>query len=171
MKSLKVASEAKSNFLAGMSHEIRTPINAVTGMAELLLQRDLPDEARNEVLDIKQAGNSLISIINDILDFSKIEAGKLEINPVTYSPASLIYDTANIIRMKLGEKPIRFSINVDPNIPSSLIGDEVHLRQIMLNLLSNAVKYTAEGQIGFKITSREQDGTHIWLKIAASDTG
>jgi HPt (histidine-containing phosphotransfer) domain-containing protein len=67
MESLKVASEAKSNFLASMSHEIRTPMNVISGMAELLLQRELPDEARNEVLDIKQAGNNLIFIINDVL--------------------------------------------------------------------------------------------------------
>ncbi|MDR0321253.1 MAG: response regulator [Treponema sp.] len=167
----EASTKAKSDFLAAMSHEIRTPMNAITGMAELLLQRELPDEARDEVLDIKQAGNSLITIINDILDFSKIEAGKLEINAVSYSPASLIYDTANIIRMRLEEKPIRFSINVAPNLPDSLIGDEVRLRQIMLNLLSNAVKYTKEGHIDFAITSRKQDSAHIWLKIAVSDTG
>jgi CheY-like chemotaxis protein/anti-sigma regulatory factor (Ser/Thr protein kinase) len=167
-------SESKSSFLASMSHEIRTPMNAITGMTELLLRRgrsELSDEARNEVHDIKQAGNNLLSIINDILDFSKIEAGKLEIIPVEYLFASLINDTVNIIRMKLEGKPIRFYTNIDSSIPNTLTGDEVRLRQIILNLLSNAAKYTEKGCISLTITMEEQDTEQVRLKITVTDTG
>jgi signal transduction histidine kinase len=142
----QTANRTKSNFLASMSHEIRTPMNAISGMAELLLRRDLPDEARAEAQDIKQAAANLISIINDILDLSKIEAGKMEIITVKYMFASLVNDTVNIIRMRLTEKPIRFYTNIDGNIPNNLIGDEIRRRQILLNLLSKAVKYTAKGK-------------------------
>jgi signal transduction histidine kinase/DNA-binding response OmpR family regulator/HPt (histidine-containing phosphotransfer) domain-containing protein len=170
-KELQYISESKSSFLASMSHEIRTPMNAITGMAELLLRRDLPDEARNDIRDIKQAGHNLISIINDILDLSKIEAGKLEIIPVEYLLASLIKDTVNIVRMRLEEKPILFYADIDSNIPNSLIGDEVRLRQIMLNLLSNAVKYTEKGHISLTITAEERDSEQVRLKITVADTG
>jgi signal transduction histidine kinase/CheY-like chemotaxis protein len=165
------ASHAKSDFLAKMSHEIRTPMNAITGMAELLLREDLSGEALDYAQDIKQAGNNLVSIINDILDFSKIEAGKLEIIPVSYLLSSLINDTVNIIRMRLMEKPLRFSTNIDGNIPNSLIGDEVRLRQILLNLLSNAIKYSDKGHIGLNITTDKRDDKQIWLRIAVTDTG
>jgi len=165
------ASQAKSDFLAKMSHEIRTPMNAITGMAELLLRGDLSYEARGYAQDIKQAGNNLVSIINDILDLSKIEAGKLEIVRVKYMLSSLINDTVNIIRTRLMEKPIRFFTNIDGNIPNSLIGDEVRLRQILLNLLSNAVKYSEKGNIGLTITADKQDDKQVLLKIDVSDTG
>jgi len=165
------ASHAKSDFLAKMSHEIRTPMNAITGMAELLLRGELSGEARGYTQDIKQAGNNLVSIINDILDFSKIEAGKLEIIPINYLLSSLINDTVNIIRMRLMEKPLRFFTNIDGNIPNSLIGDEVRLRQIFLNLLSNAVKYSEIGYIGLTITVDKREEEKVWLKIAVSDTG
>jgi signal transduction histidine kinase/CheY-like chemotaxis protein len=165
------ASRAKSNFLAKMSHEIRTPMNAITGMAELLLREGLSGEALGYAQDIKQAGNNLVSIINDILDFSKIEAGKLEIIPVNYLLSSLINDTVNIIRMRLMEKPLRFFTNIDGNIPNSLIGDEVRLRQILLNLLSNAIKYSEKGHIGLAITTDKRDDKQIWLRIAVADTG
>jgi len=155
-KKAESASKAKSNFLAKMSHEIRTPMNAITGMAELLLRGELSCEARGYARDIKQAGNNLVSLINDILDLSKIEAGKLEIVPVKYMLSSLINDTVNIIRTRLKEKPIRFFTNIDGNIPNSLIGDEVRLRQILLNMLSNAVKYTEKGNIGLTITVKKQ---------------
>jgi signal transduction histidine kinase/FixJ family two-component response regulator/HPt (histidine-containing phosphotransfer) domain-containing protein len=180
------ANRTKSNFLASMSHEIRTPMNAIIGMAELLLRRDLPDEAHSDVQDIKQAGGNLLSIINDILDFSKIEAGKLEIVSVKYMLSSLVNDTVNIIRMRLAEKPIRFYTNIDGNIPNTLIGDEVRLRQIMLNLLSNAAKYTSKGHISMTITMEKQEdalqeavhqktvlqeAAQARLKIVITDTG
>jgi len=165
------ASQAKSDFLAKMSHEIRTPMNAITGMAELLLRGELSVEAQNYTQDIKRAGDNLVSIINDILDFSKIEAGKLEIIPINYLFSSLINDTVNIIRTRLMEKPIRFFTNIDGNIPNSLIGDEVRMRQILLNLLSNAVKYSEKGHIGLTITMDKLDEKQVWLRIAVSDTG
>jgi two-component system, sensor histidine kinase and response regulator len=164
-------SKSKSSFLASMSHEIRTPMNAITGMAELLLRGELSDEARGYAYDIKKAGNNLVSIINDILDFSKIEAGRLEIVPVKYLLASLINDSVNIIRMRIGEKPLRFFTNIDANIPNSLIGDEMRMRQILLNLLSNAVKYSDKGHIGLSILAHKQDDKQVWLKIIVADTG
>jgi len=167
----ETANRTKSNFLASMSHEIRTPMNAITGMAELLLRGKLSDEARGYARDIKQAGNNLISIINDILDFSKIEAGKMEIIPIKYLLSSLLNDTANIIRMRLVEKPIRFFTNIDGNIPNSLIGDEVRLRQIILNLLSNAVKYSDKGHIGLSVMEQKREAGQVWLRIIVTDTG
>jgi signal transduction histidine kinase len=170
-RTAEAASRAKSDFLAKMSHEIRTPMNAITGMAELLLREEISGDALGYAQDIKQAGNNLVSIINDILDFSKIEAGKLEIIPINYLFSSLVNDTVNIIRMRLMEKPIRFSTNIDGSIPNSLIGDETRLRQILLNLLSNAVKYSERGHVGLDITTEKRDDKKIWLRIAVSDTG
>jgi signal transduction histidine kinase/CheY-like chemotaxis protein/HPt (histidine-containing phosphotransfer) domain-containing protein len=167
----EAANHTKSNFLASMSHEIRTPMNAISGMAELLLRRDLNDDAKAEVQDIKHAASNLISIINDILDFSKIEAGKMEIIPAKYMLSSLINDTVNIIHMRLTEKPIRFYTNIDSNIPNSLIGDETRLRQILLNLLSNAVKYTDKGFISLSITVQKLENEKVWLEINVTDSG
>ncbi|MCL2042760.1 MAG: ATP-binding protein [Treponema sp.] len=173
----EAASKSKSDFLANMSHEIRTPMNAITGMSELLLMKNLPEDARSDVQDIKHAAISLISIINDILDFSKIEAGKLEINPARYMLLSLVNDTVNIIRIRLMEKPVRFYTNIDSKIPNTLFGDEVRLRQIIINLLSNAAKFTEKGHVSMSITrllpetGESRTDTHILLKIEISDTG
>jgi len=175
-KKIEIASRAKTDFLAKMSHEIRTPMNAITGMAELLFRYELSNEARNYVKDIKQAGNNLISIINDILDLSKIESGKLEIIPANYLLASLVNDTVNIIRTRIRDKPIRFFTNIDGNIPHSLIGDEVRMRQIFINLLSNAAKYTSKGFISLSITiepkpDTQEEEDQIRLKISVADSG
>ena len=167
----EAASKSKDEFLAKMSHEIRTPMNAITGMAELLLRGELSETALGYVQDIKQAGNNLISIINDILDFSKIEAGKMEIVSARYLLSSLINDTVNIILVRLSEKPVQFNADIDRNLPNSLIGDVVRLRQIFINLLSNAVKYTEKGNITLSVTEKKREGKNLWLKIKVSDTG
>jgi len=165
------AATAKSNFLANMSHEIRTPMNAITGMSEFLLRGELPDESRRYARDIKHAAANLLSIINDLLDFSKVEAGKLELISAKYFLSSLVNDAVTIIKMRLVDTPIRFYTNIDGNLPNSLIGDEVRVRQILINLLSNAVKYTERGNIGFYITQEKRAEDTIWLKITVSDTG
>ena len=150
----ETASKTKSTFLANMSHEIRTPMNAILGITEILIQnRQLPKEAEEGVDKIYNSCNLLLGIINDILDFSKIEAGKLDIIPAQYSVASLINDAVQLNIMRIDSKPIEFKLQVDENIPSKLIGDELRIKQIFNNLLSNAFKYTDSGKVTLTVKS------------------
>jgi len=166
----EAASKAKSDFLAKMSHEIRTPMNAIIGMAELALRENRPNIIREHIITIKQAGANLLSIINDILDFSKIESGKLEIIPSNYQFSSLINDVVSIIRMRVVDSNLSFVVNIDCNVPNSLLGDEARIRQAMLNLLSNAVKYTKKGFVSFSV-SGEITEDKVFLTIDVTDSG
>ncbi|MDR3199942.1 MAG: response regulator [Spirochaetales bacterium] len=168
-------SKSKSSFLARMSHEIRTPMNAIIGMSELALREGLAPRARDYVVNIRRAGDNLLSIINDILDFSKIESGKLEILRAEFFFASLLNDVISIIRARLNEKPILFVTRIEGSLPSSFIGDEARLRQVLLNLLGNAIKYTREGHICLSIKSGSSGAPDAWdiipLILEISDTG
>ena len=165
------ASRSKSNFLARMSHEIRTPLSAIMGMAELTLREDLPEAATGFVSTIMQAGDNLLDIINDILDLSKIETGQLEIMSVDYMLTSLVNDVINIIKPRALDAKLNLIVDVDCKIPSTLRGDIVRIRQIILNLLSNGVKYTNEGFVSLNLTFSRKDEDNIDLIIKIQDSG
>ena len=165
-------SKAKDDFLANMSHEIRTPLNGIMGMDEMILRDTKENRTRNYALEIKSAGNTLLSIINDILDLSKIESGNFEILPVDYELASVLNDVLNMTRIRAQKKDLEFNYNVSEDIPSVLHGDEIRIRQIMLNIINNAIKYTEHGSVDINIYSRfKMMNNYIDLIVSVSDTG
>lgn len=170
-KSALMASEAKGRFLANMSHEIRTPINTVLGMDAMILRESREPHIREYAMDIHTSGQALLSLINDILDFSKIESGKLDLLPVEYDFSSLIHDIMNMIRMKAQDKELEVRLNLDPQIPSRLFGDDVRIRQILINLLNNAVKYTEEGEVSLDVHGTVKENDEVALHFCVADTG
>ncbi|MBQ2117397.1 MAG: response regulator, partial [Lachnospiraceae bacterium] len=168
---LKTSDKAKSVFISNMSHEIRTPINAVLGMNEMIIRETTDEKIRSYAYDIKNASKILLSIINDILDFSKIESGKMEIVPVEYDIVSLVNDVKNLISVKLKEKSLELILNISPDIPRKLYGDEIRITQILINLMTNAIKYTEKGTITLVMDSQKLSDDRIGLKVRVQDTG
>ena len=165
------ANMAKDLFLSNMSHEIRTPINTMMGMNELILRESQDETIRGYALDIKQAGEILVSLISDILDFSKIQSGRMELVEATYDISSLLNDIINSISIPLRKKKLRLSLDIADDVPYKLSGDEIHLRQVVGNLLSNAVKYTNTGMVTLHLSWKKIDEDNISLEIAVEDTG
>lgn len=165
------ALEAKANFLANMSHEIRTPMNAISGMAQLLSEREFSKEENEYVATIQRSAESLLSIINEILDFSKIDSGKMEIIEEEYDFNSLVHDVLSIIEFRMKDKSVKLKVDVDPKIPRTLIGDDLRIRQVMINLLNNAVNFTHRGSITLHMHWVKNDEESGVLEVAVEDTG
>lgn len=168
---LQKTSSMKSDFLANMSHEIRTPMNAVIGMAEMALREDLTPAAREYIGQIKSSGQTLLTIINDILDFSKIESGMMDISDVEYEPMSMINDVSNIIMTRIGSKDLELTVDVNPDLPAGLYGDNVRIKQVMVNIANNAVKFTKAGNVHIKVDFLQTSEDMIELIVSITDTG
>lgn len=177
-KEVELADRAKSEFLANMSHEIRTPMNGVMGMAELLEKTDLDAKQRTFTDIIVKSGASLLTIINDILDFSKIDAGQMELDTAPFKLTEAIEDVATLVSSRVAEKDIELIVRVDPNLPTSFVGDVGRIRQIVTNLMGNAVKFTDFGHVYVDVSGKPIEGAinnkdeQLYdLRISVEDTG
>jgi len=164
------ASKAKTDFLSNMSHDIRTPMNAIIGFSESLLMEDLSHTQKGEVQNIYEAATTLLGIINNILDVSRIESGKEEKNEAKYELRKVVMQLTSVMTSKINPSKVKLNIQIDKDVPSHFVGDELKVYQILMNLLSNAVKYTDEGYINFTITS-ENIGDLSKIKFVIEDTG
>ncbi|PSS58780.1 two-component system sensor histidine kinase/response regulator [Pseudomonas sp. BBP2017] len=171
-EALQRSSNYKSEFLANMSHELRTPLNSSLILAKLLAenaQENLSEEQVKFAESIYSAGNDLLNLINDILDIAKVEAGKLEVRPQTTQAARLIEGLKSLFEPLASDKQLRFSVVVEPQVPSTLYTDRQRLEQILKNLLSNAVKFTEKGQVSLTVSL--QPGTGIVFAVRDSGIG
>ncbi len=167
------ASQAKSDFLSRMSHEIRTPLNAIIGMAQIS-QRvpNVPEKAMSANNEIISASHHLLGILNDILDMAKIESGKFSLVYEPLSIPSAMREVAEIIAQRCEEKAIRFETNIYSLPEGVVLGDKLHLKQILINLLGNSVKFTNEGGcIRFMVENEVETKERIDLRFSVADDG
>ena len=165
------ANEAKSTFLATMSHEIRTPLYGALGTLELLGLTELTQLQRKYVDRIEASSSILLQIISDILDTSKIEAGQLQLEKAPFNPRELVQNcTSSYAAMAQQNGLLLFSC-VDAQVPVSVLGDAVRIRQILGNLISNAIKFTEAGHVIVRLRSVPGTASQVRLVFEVCDTG
>ncbi|MEO5996094.1 MAG: response regulator [Chitinophagaceae bacterium] len=168
----ELANQAKSTFLATMSHEIRTPMNGVIGMSSLLSETSLTEQQRQYTNTITSCGETLLNVISDILDFSKIETGSMELEQEDYNLRTSIEDVLDIFGAKAGVAGLELIYEIDPEVPPTIVGDSLRLKQIITNLVSNAMKFTKHGEVFVAVHLLESFANgEIKLKFDVSDTG
>jgi len=165
------ANMAKSEFLATMSHEIRTPLNGILPILEMLRESHLDEEQRQYVSTALNSSQVLLSIINDILDFSKIEAGKLELEIIEVNLVNTVEQVTSLMRNAAERRGLKLTYKIDSDVPRSVRGDPIRLRQILTNLVSNAVKFTENGEVRVEVSRRQSTRTDVDLLFAVRDTG
>ena len=151
---LQLTSKYKSEFLANMSHELRTPLNSLLILAQQLYENhdgNLNEKQISYAKTIHSCGDDLIQLINDILDLSKIESGYISTDFVKLQ----FHEIANFVETTFkhisDNKNLRFTIELDPKLPTSMETDAQRLNQILKNLLSNAFKFTEKGEVKLRI--------------------
>lgn len=167
------ANEARDNsnrLLSRKSHEIRTPINAVIGMAEMLLDTNLNSKQLYYTQTIYKSGSMLVALFNDILDYSKIEAGTIRIHDKPYNLFDSFRESIQSIVEQALEKRLEVIYHIDPRLPQVFMGDDLRVRQIVMNLLENAVKFTATGTVKLRVFN-ENSETGRMLVFEVCDTG
>lgn len=167
------ANKAKSTFLFNMSHDIRTPMNAIIGFTSMAKKHLSDSQKAMEYLEkVEISSNHMLQIINDILDMARIDSGKVELELAPIDIYKECYATDAIFRSSMEEKQIDFSVNIDIQ-DKMLLGDAVHIKQIVVNLVGNSLKYTKPGGkviLDYRQTGRTGDG-YAQIEISVKDSG
>ncbi|WP_457561359.1 ATP-binding protein, partial [Caminibacter sp.] len=172
VKKAEEATKAKSLFLANMSHEIRTPLNGILGFLEILKTTELTPEQEEYVNTIAQSAKNLLQIVNNILDVSKIESNKVTLEIIDFKAVDEFENTLEIFSTPAANKNIQYVAKISPNIPTTLKGDILKIKEILTNLINNAIKFTHEnGLISVKILLEKIENNKATLYFEVKDTG
>jgi HAMP domain-containing protein/signal transduction histidine kinase/CheY-like chemotaxis protein len=180
---LTLTSKYKSEFLANMSHELRTPLNSLLILAQQLYENNDGNLTVKQVQfakTIHSCGDDLIQLINDILDLSKIESGFIsaDFSPVRFTEISSFVEST--FKHVSEVKHLKFTIDLENNLPERIETDLQRLNQILKNLLSNAFKFTEKGEVKLSIFRANKnwktrhevlDNSPIVVAFAITDTG
>ncbi len=171
---LRVANEAKSEFLSRMSHDIRTPMNGMIGMLNMAEKSaDHPDEVRSYLGKMRIAADYLLSLINDVLDMSRMEAHQVELEDKSVYLHRIVKSCIDIMINRATEEGITLNTDqLDEFYPPRVFASEQHIRQILLNLISNAVKYNYPGgTVTVSASVKEQNDQYVTCLFTVADTG
>jgi diguanylate cyclase (GGDEF)-like protein len=161
----------KGEFAANVSHELRTPLNAVLGMLELLNDMGLTPKQLEYATVARNAGESLLKLIDDILDFSRADSGKIKLQPVDFNLAEILDETVGLLASQAQRKGLDLGYVIAPEVPPTLRGDPVRIRQVLVNLVGNALKFTERGAVEIKVRPDEKSHDKIPLRFEVVDTG
>lgn len=165
------AAKLRQDFLARTSHEIRTPLNPILMLTGMLLKTQINQEQRDHLDTIKNAGETLLAVVNDILDMAKIEAGMIEFSRHTFSLRKVFGNIRDMMSLTAKEKGLQLVMEIQPEVPDFIIGDNIRLTQILLNLINNAIKFTRKGYVRVTARLKHKEGNDACVEFSVKDTG
>lgn len=171
---LRVANEAKSEFLTRMSHDIRTPMNGIIGLLNIADRHaGDPTTVQRYHAKIHEAADYLLSLINDVLDMSKMDSQPIVLDTKSHYLRHIIKSCVDITQPRAAEAGLTIEmLDFDDFYPPRVFVSEQHLRQVLINLLSNAIKYNKPGgRIQVSAAISEQNEDSITCRFTVSDTG
>lgn len=165
------ALKARADFLSTVSHELRTPLNAINGITHLLLEEDPKKSQLDYLNSLKFSGNYLLTFINEILEINRIESEGIAVEQLSFNLKELTENIQNSLKELAIINNNRFSILLDPAMPSQVVSDPTKLSQILLNLINNALKFTKNGEVQVTTKVLDTQGEHINIEFKVADTG
>lgn len=149
-KGLKSTENLQKDFINNVSHELKTPISSIEGFAEILKEKDLSDEEREEYSNIIiEESERLLNLSTKILKLSKLHNQDKITNKQEIFIDEQIVKAINLLEKKWKEKNLKINVSLESEV---FLGDEDMLFQVWINLLDNSIKFSKEnGDIDIRL--------------------
>lgn len=164
-------SYAKNMFLVNVSHEIRTPLNAILGITELLLDLDTEERVKENAFHMANCSRALLSITNEVMNFSKLDDSDLAVAKKPYYISDVCDELINVICVRFADSKTELFVDIAPDIPAQLYGDETIVRQVLLNGMTGIVKSMDSGEVYLNIGKENVGKGSIRLSVEVCAEG
>ncbi len=171
LRDAEEANAAKNRFLSALSHELRTPMNAIVGFGNLLKRTELTAKQAEQLDHVCQSADLMVSMLDDLLNLGQMETGKFSVKAVPFDLHQLLDEISENWGSQLREAGLRFFVNREYDLPHTVIGDPIRIRQIVSNYLANAMKFTEEGSVTLSVTGDARPDRSTAITFSVRDTG
>jgi signal transduction histidine kinase len=166
----RIIDERKQKYYASAAHELRSPLGSLSGFANMLAKRQIPEETVREVANIMRVETArLVKLINEMLDLAKLEAGSIADFDIQVQPLVPVIKTT-LQSMGGMERIESVGFSQAHAIPDVAI-DARKMQQALTNIISNAIKYSPYGgQIDVHVQLVENKGVQC-VELSVKDRG
>ncbi len=173
LERVRRANSAKSEFLSHMSHDLRTPINGILGMLAIMEKCQEDRERQRECRKkIRVSTEHLLSLVNDVLEVSKLDSGRLTVVEEPFGLHDLLESCMIILSPQAEETGVRLEYREVHVQHDRLIGNPLHLRQMLMNVIDNAIKFNRpQGLAVVQAEEMDCQGKIATYRFVIKDTG
>ncbi len=161
----------KEEFLATLNHEIRTPLTGILGMVDLLFETELQAEQKEYLDAVRSCAESLLRVMNSTLEYSALSADKIVLEECEFSLRQMLAAALEEFAFKAKANGLRLVRYFQPDLPETVVGDAVRLREVIGHVVANAIKFTPQGEVEVKVASVPVSSDDILLSLVVRDTG
>ncbi|HEY7773587.1 MAG TPA: response regulator [Marinagarivorans sp.] len=161
----------KSAFITSMSQEVKMPMTSMLAFCQMLLKSELDGNQRQQVKNMLDSGQQLMTMLNDVLELARLEDGIVELPESDIFTHQLLDDVVEQAVAHLQNSEVKLDFSISASVPPQLLLAEHHLQKVVGNLLSNAVASTARGEIHVSLDYQPVTDELGSLVVAVADTG
>lgn len=166
------ANEDKSMLIYNMMNEVKSIASDINKSSEVILNSNNLEENRFFAREIIASNNKLYSMANDIYNIDVIDDINVKTIKNKYNIKLLLKEVISKNKELFENKNISFRFNIDSNLPNSLYGDSINLKNVLNTILGNSYKYTDKGYVELSVNAIfKKDIVRLIIKIEDSGVG